>query len=79
MTYNIILISGVQHNDLTHIHYKLIMTISLVAIQSYCNIIDCVSYAIYYIPKTYLFYSWKFVPLNPLHQLYLNPTFPTLW
>ena len=55
------------------------MTISLVAIQSYCNIIDYVSYAIHYIPKTYLFYSWKFVPLNPLHQLYLNPTFPTLW
>ena len=29
----------------------------------YCNI----PYAVHYIPVTYLFYNWKFVPLKPFH------------
>ena len=40
--------------------------ISVVTIQHYHNIIDCILYAGHLIRVTYLFYTWKFVPLNPL-------------
>ena len=35
-------------------------------IQSYCNIIDSIPCAVYYIPVTYLFCNWECVPLNLL-------------
>ena len=38
-----------------------------ISVQSYCNIIDHISYAVYYIPVTYLFYKWRFINLNPFH------------
>ena len=44
MTYNIILVLGVQHNDLIFIYYKIITTISqltIVLIHSYKNIFSC--------------------------------------
>ena len=33
-------------------------------------------HAVHYIPITYLFYDWEFVPLNPFHLFhpYLNPS-----
>ena len=31
------------------------------------NIVDYIHHAVYYIPTTYLFYNWKFVPLDSLH------------
>lgn len=34
------------------------------------------SHAVEYIPVTYLFYIWNFIPLNPLHLLHLSPTSP---
>ena len=34
------------------------------------------SLSVHYIPVTYLFYNWKFAPLNPLHLLHL---FPPAW
>ena len=37
-------------------------------IPSYYNITDHIPYALYYyIPMTYLFSNWMFVPLSPLH------------
>ena len=46
-----------------------------VTTQSYCNNTDYMPYAGHYSPMIYLFYDWKFVPLNLpyLFHLYLNP------
>ena len=58
--YNILIF----HN---YIPYKVITTRNplSVTIQSYFDNIDCISYAVLYIPMTYLCYT--FVPLNLLH------------
>ena len=56
------------------IHYEMIT--SLVTIcppKSYYNIIDHISYAVHYIPMAYLFYNWKFLPLNPVHPSLSSP------
>ena len=37
------------------------------------NIIDYSHHAVHYIPVTYLFYNWKFVPLETLHPFCLPP------
>ena len=53
-----------------------ISTVSLAAfvpVQAYCNIIDHIPYAVYYIVVTYLLYNQRFVPLNPLH---VSPPLP---
>lgn len=41
-----------------------------VTIQSYCNIIDHILYAIHPTSSKHLFYSWKFAPLNSLYLFY---------
>ena len=41
--------------------------------QSYYNIIDYVPYGVHYIPVIYLFYNWKFVPLNLPHLFHSFP------
>ena len=58
-------------------HYEMI-TINLIIICPHTNydcIIDHIPYALYYIPVAYLFYYWRFVPLNPLHLF--NPPIPS--
>ena len=61
------------------IYYEMITTISLtiVPIQSYYNIIDHIPYGVHYIPVIYLLYNWRCVPLNPLHQLPLHQPPPS--
>ena len=41
---------------------------SVITYHRYGSSIDYIPYIVYYIPLTYLFYRWKFVPLNPLIQ-----------
>ena len=41
--------------------------------QCYYNTIDSIPYAVPFIPVTYLFYNWKFVPLTPLHLFHSCP------
>ena len=41
--------------------------------QSYCTIIGYIPYGVHYIPMTYLFYTWKFVPLDPFFILPKTP------
>ena len=43
---------------------------------NYYSIIDYIPYAVCYISVAYLFYNWKFVPLNPLHTFH-PPTLET--
>ena len=50
-------------------HYEMV-TINLIIIclhTNYDSITDQIPYAVYCIPVAYLFYYWRFVPLNPLH------------
>ena len=45
----------------------MITQISLVTLchhTKFSNVIDYISYVVHYTPTTYLFYNWKFVPLN---------------
>lgn len=42
--------------------------------ECYYNLIDYIPYAILFI--SYLFYDWKFVPLNPLQFSNLVPPWP---
>ena len=44
--------------------------------QTYFYIIDSILCVVNYFPMTYLFNSWKSVPLNPLH-LFCAPNPPT--
>ena len=48
---------------------EMITMISLGTIchQGCYNTIAHIPYAVCYIPKTYLIYNWRFVPLNPLY------------
>ena len=51
-------------------YYEMITTESLVTIchhTKFLKIIHHISYAVYHIPMAYLFYYWRFVPLNLLH------------
>ena len=41
------------------------------------GLINSSHHAIHYIPKTYLFYSWKFVPFNPLYLFHPPPSLTT--
>lgn len=43
--------------------------------QNYYDIVDCIFYAVLYIPVTYLFCDWNFIPLSCLHLLhpFLHP------
>ena len=79
--YNIILVSCVQHSDLTFKYptKRLPQKVqySSVTIQNYCDIIIAICYtlyAIFYNHVNYLCYNCKFVPLNPLYLLPLTPT-----
>ena len=80
---NITLVSDVLHSDLTFIcitkwsPYQIYQ--SPIIIQSYYNIVDHIPYVVYYIPVAYLFYNWKFVPLNQLLQFCRIPHPTTLW
>ena len=62
-------------------NYEMIISISLssVTIENYYNIIDYISYAVHYIPVTYLFYNWKFqrFKLLKLFSPFSHP--PPLW
>ena len=51
------------------------ITVSLVIICHHIKLLQYYIYANNYMPVTYLFYSWKFTPLNPLH-LSLLPSLP---
>ena len=56
----------------------MITTIGVVTIcpQGYYDVIDHISYAIYYFSMTYLLYDWRFLPLNSFHLF--NPSLNTL-
>ena len=41
--------------------------------QSYYNIIDCISHAVHFIPKTQFFCNWKFLCLNYSYVFYSSP------
>ena len=47
--------------------------------QSYYDIIDRISHAVYDIPVAYLLYNWRFVPLNPLRLFLPPPGLPPFW
>ena len=38
---------------------------------------DHIPYVVYYIPVAYLFYNWRFAPLNPLPLYHPYAPFPT--
>lgn len=54
-------------------HYK-IPTMSSYRMSLY-KVIGYIPYAVHYILVTYLFYHWKFVPLNSLTCLTVLPLF----
>lgn len=83
--YNNILVSGVLQSNLTFacIHYEMVIMIILITICPQTKILQ--QYRFYSFrcilhPLAYLFYTWKFVPLNVLH-LFHRPTLhlPHLW
>ena len=43
------------------------------------TIIEYILYKVHYITVTYLFYNWKFLPLNTLHLFHANPHNPFFW
>lgn len=53
------LVSGVQHGLHTYIPYEGIAALGRhhLAVQSYYDIMDCIFYALRYIPVIYLFYN----------------------
>ena len=81
--YSIILASGVQHGYWIFLY---IMKWSpLLGPVTICHHPQLLGYywlhslCVRYIPVTYLFYSWKFVPLNPLPLFHLSPTLLSWW
>ena len=80
LTYDIILVSGVQHMIqqfyiLQNAHHKCSHHLSP---HSY-YIINYIPYAVHFIPVPYLFFNWKFVPINPFHLFFPTPYFPPFW
>jgi len=72
-----ILVSGLLHSDV-HFHALWMITINIIIIclhTNYGSITDQIPYTVYCIPVAYLFYYWRFVPLNPLHLF--NPPIPS--
>ena len=49
---------------------------TLITIQRYYVITDCIPHSVHFIPVAYLFCNWKFVPLNFPHLFpsFLHPT-----
>ena len=63
----------------TFTHYEMIAVRSLVTIcphTEFYSIIHCIPSATHYTPVTYLFHSWKFVPLVPLYLFCTLPSSP---
>ena len=54
----------------------MISLVTICPIQSYYSIIDNITYTVCYIPVTYSFSNWKFVPLNSFHLFYPKPHSP---
>ena len=53
----------------------MVSLVTSVTTQNYYRIIEHVlCKGVYYIPKTYVFYNWNFVHLNPLHLLCPTPS-----
>ena len=62
------------------IHYEIITTMRPATIHHHIKLLQYYwlhSLCVHYIPLTYLFYSWKFVPLNPLRLFPLSPHTPS--
>ena len=77
---NIILVSGVQHSNLTfiyHIRDQHKKSSNHLSLCSYWDIIDCICCAV--LTFLWLTYNYKLVPFNPLHLFSHHPHCPTLW
>ena len=60
----------------SRIYCEMITMVSLVTIHDQTNLLQyCWLYSlcVHYIHGSYLSYSWKFVPLNPLHLFHQHP------
>lgn len=51
----------------------MIAVLSLISICHHTELFNSIdiSCAVNFIPMTYIFYSWNFIPLHPLHFVYL--------
>lgn len=63
------MVSFIQHSDLTVLY----IAQCYVSIQTYYSVTSCVPDVVLFVSMTYLFYSWKFLPFEPLHPFYSHP------
>ena len=74
LTYNVMLVSGVLHRDLIHTLWNDHHDKSSNHLSTYKVIIILVTTLCYiFHPWAYLFYNWRFLPLNPL-RLFHSPS-----
>ena len=60
---NIVLVSSVQHSDLTILYIAQCSPWPFFTITVLCNVIDYIPYSVLFISVTCLFYNWKFILL----------------
>lgn len=79
LAYHVVLVLGVQHRDSTFIYLMMCspqIYYPSVTGQNYYVIIGSISYAVCYIPRSYLFYYWKLSLLFPFTFFSHCPIFP---
>lgn len=75
LTYNIVLVSDIQDSDWVFLYIRTWSPHSIqlpsVIMHSCYIIMDCISYAVYYIPVSCLFYNGKIIP-SQLSKIFKN-------
>lgn len=82
-THGVILVSGVQHTDLTTVYMMLCslqVQLPSVTVQCYYRIIDCIPFMVSFISVICLFCNWKPIPATPLYPFFpSSPPLPSNW